>query len=336
MPMAYLVKRLAMTLPTLFGVTIFVFLLVRVVPGDPIAMMIPGEATPEDIARLRAIYGLDRSILEQFVIFLHNVFSGDFGTSISLKQDVLRLIMERLPATLELAFLSLIIIAVVVGAIFALIAVHWHRRWPETAVNGASAMALAIPEFLWALLLILLFSVSIPLFPISGRIDPGSTAEFYTQFYLLESLLTARFALFGEVLQHMTLPALSLAMPLIAVIARVLKSSLLDAINQDYVLLAEAKGFSPSYVLMRHALPNALIPTVTITGAQFTLLVGGTVLVELIFAYPGIGNMLYGAAVNRDLPLMQGVTIVFAVIFMLPNICVDLSYALINPRVKQG
>jgi ABC-type dipeptide/oligopeptide/nickel transport system permease component len=335
MPMAYLVKRLAMTLPTLFGVTIFVFVLVRVVPGDPIAMMIPGEATPEDIARLRAIYGLDRSILEQFVIFLHNVFSGDFGTSISLKQDVLRLIMERLPATLELAFLSLII-AVVVGAIFALIAVHWHRRWPETAVNGASAMALAIPEFLWALLLILLFSVSIPLFPIFGRIDPGSTAEFYTQFYLLESLLTAHFALFGEVLQHMTLPALSLAMPLIAVIARVLKSSLLDAINQDYVLLAEAKGFSPSYVLMRHALPNALIPTVTITGAQFTLLVGGTVLVELIFAYPGIGNMLYGAAVNRDLPLMQGVTIVFAVIFMLLNICVDLSYALINPRVKQG
>lgn len=324
-----------MTLPTLFGVTLFVFVLVRVVPGDPIAMMIPGEATPADIARLRAIYGLDRSILQQFLIFLHNVFSGDFGTSISLKQDVLHLIMERLPATLELAFLSLII-AVIVGVTFALVAVHWHRRWPESAVNGTSAIALAIPEFLWALLLILLFSVSIPLFPISGRIDPGSTAEFYSQFYLLESLLTGRFALFGEVLQHMTLPALSLAMPLIAVIARVLKSSLLDAVNQDYVLLAEAKGFSPSYVLIRHALPNALIPTVTITGAQFTLLVGGTVLVELIFAYPGIGNMLYGAAVNRDLPLMQGVTIVFAVIFMLLNICVDLSYALINPRVKQG
>jgi len=333
--MAYLVRRLGMTLPTLFGVTVFVFVLLRVVPGDPIAMMIPGEASPLDIARLRASYGLDRSIPVQFIVFLRNIFSGDFGTSISLRQDVLRLVMERLPATLELAFLALGI-AVVVGTAFALIAVHWHRRWPETAVDGVSAVALAIPEFLWALLLILLFSVSIPLFPISGRIEPGSTAEFHTQFYLLESLLTGRLALFGEVLQHMTLPAVSLALPLIAVIARVLKSSLLDAINQDYVLLAEAKGFSPAYVLIRHALPNALIPTVTITGAQFTLLVGGTVLVELIFAYPGIGNMLYGAAVNRDLPLMQGVTIVFAVIFMLLNICVDLSYALINPRVKQG
>jgi ABC-type dipeptide/oligopeptide/nickel transport system permease component len=333
--MAYLVRRLGMTLPTLFGVTVFVFVLLRVVPGDPIAMMIPGEASPLDIARLRASYGLDRSIPVQFIVFLRNIFSGDFGTSISLRQDVLRLVMERLPATLELAFLALGI-AVVVGTAFALIAVHWHRRWPETAVDGVSAVALAIPEFLWALLLILLFSVSIPLFPISGRIEPVSTAEFHTQFYLLESLLTGRLALFGEVLQHMTLPAVSLALPLIAVIARVLKSSLLDAINQDYVLLAEAKGFSPAYVLIRHALPNALIPTVTITGAQFTLLVGGTVLVELIFAYPGIGNMLYGAAVNRDLPLMQGVTIVFAVIFMLLNICVDLSYALINPRVKQG
>jgi peptide/nickel transport system permease protein len=333
--MAYLVRRLGMTLPTLFGVTVFVFVLLRVVPGDPIAMMIPGEASPLDIARLRASYGLDRSIPVQFIVFLRNIFSGDFGTSISLRQDVLRLVMERLPATLELAFLALGI-AVVVGTAFALIAVHWHRRWPETAVDGVSAVALAIPEFLWALLLILLFSVSIPLFPISGRIEPVSTAEFHTQFYLLESLLTGRLALFGEVLQHMTLPAVSLALPLIAVIARVLKSSLLDAINQDYVLLAEAKGFSPAYVLIRHALPNALIPTVTITGAQFTLLVGGTVLVELIFAYPGIGNMLYGAAVNRDLPLMQGLTIVFAVIFMLLNICVDLSYALINPRVKQG
>jgi ABC-type dipeptide/oligopeptide/nickel transport system permease component len=335
MPMAYLVRRLVMTLPTLFGVMVFVFVLIRVIPGDPIAMMIPGEASPQDIARLRAIYGLDRSIAEQFVIFVRNIFSGDFGISISLRQGVLRLVMERLPATLELAFLALII-AVVVGTAFALTAVYWRRRWPEAAVDGMSAVALAIPEFLWALLLILLFSVSIPLFPISGRIEAVSTAEFYTQFYLLESLLSGRFALFGEVLQHMTLPALSLAMPLIAVIARVLKTSLLDAINQDYVLLAEAKGFSPSYVLIRHALPNALIPAVTITGAQFTLLVGGTVLVELIFAYPGIGNMLYGAAINRDLPLMQGVTIVFAVIFMLLNICIDLSYALINPRVKQG
>jgi peptide/nickel transport system permease protein len=158
---------------------------------------------------------------------------------------------------------------------------------------------------------------------------------FHTQFYLIESIVTGHFALAGELLQHLALPAIALALPLTAVIARVLKSSLLDATSQEYILLARAEGFSPFYVLIRHALPNALIPTVTIAGVHFTLLIGGTVLVELIFAYPGIGNMLYGAAINRDLPLMQGITIVFAVIFVILNILIDLSYAAINPRVRQ-
>lgn len=322
-----------MALPTLLGVMVVVFVLIRVVPGDPISMMISGEASPDDIAKLREAYGLDRSIPVQFLYFLKTVSTGHLGTSISLHQDVLELIMGRLPATLELAILALFF-ATVLGVSFALTSVYWRGRWPEVAVDAANALALALPEFLWALLLILLLSVSIPLFPISGRTDPSNAAVFHTQFYLFESLFTARFSDFAEILRHMFLPAISLALPLTAVIGRVLKSSLLDAINQDYVLLARAKGFSPLYVLLRHALPNALIPTITITGTQFTLLVGGTVLIELIFAYPGIGNMLFGAAINRDLPLMQGITIVFAVVFILINICIDMSYALINPRVR--
>ncbi|WJR75821.1 ABC transporter permease [Bradyrhizobium sp. NP1] len=322
-----------MALPTLLGVMVVVFVLIRVVPGDPISMMISGEASPEDIAKLREAYGLDRSIPVQFLYFLKSVSTGNLGTSISLHQDVLELIMGRLPATLELAILALFI-ATVLGVSFALIAVYWRSRWPEVAVDTANALALALPEFLWALLLILLLSVSIPLFPISGRTDPSNAAVFHTQFYLFESLFTGRFSELSEVLRHMFLPAVSLALPLTAVIGRVLKSSLLDAINQDYVLLARAKGFSPLYVLLRHALPNALIPAITITGTQFTLLIGGTVLIELIFAYPGIGNMLFGAAINRDLPLMQGITIIFAVVFILVNICIDMSYGLINPRVR--
>jgi ABC-type dipeptide/oligopeptide/nickel transport system permease component len=329
-----LLRRLVMAVPTLLGVAVVVFVLVRIVPGDPVAMMVSGEATPADIAQMRALYGLDRPIPEQFLLFAGQLVRGDFGVSISLHQDVLRLVLERLPATLELAFAALLI-AVVLGLALALMSVYWRGRWEETAADGISAVALAIPEFLWALMLILLFSVTLPIFPISGRIEPTSVAEFHTQFYLIESIATGRLGLAAELLQHLALPAVALALPLAAVIARVLKSSLLEAIAQEYILLARVKGFSPIYVLIRHALPNALIPTVTITGVHFTLLIGGTVLVELIFAYPGIGNMLYSAAVNRDLPLLQGVTIVFAAIFVLLNILIDLSYALINPRVRQ-
>lgn len=323
-----------MAIPTLLGVAVVVFVLIRVAPGDPVAMMISGEATPEDIARLRALYGLDRSIPAQFLIFLGQLLHGDFGVSISLHQDVLRVVLERLPATLELAFTALLL-AVVLGVTLALASVYWRGRWEEVAADGVSAVALAIPEFLWALMLILVFSVMLPIFPISGRIEPIDATVFHTQFYLVESIVTGQFRLAGELLQHLALPAVALALPLTAVIARVLKSSLLDATTQEYVLLARAEGFSPFYVLVRHALPNALIPAVTITGVHFTLLIGGTVLVELIFAYPGIGNMLYSAAINRDLPLMQGITIIFALIFVVLNILIDLSYAAINPRVRQ-
>jgi ABC-type dipeptide/oligopeptide/nickel transport system permease component len=335
MPIAYLLRRIALAGPTLLGVALFVFVLIRIAPGDPIAMMVTGEATPEDIARLRAVYGLDHSIPVQFLIFLRDLATGHFGTSISLHQDVLSLVFERLPATLELAVTAMLL-SVACGLTFALVSVYWRGRWPAAVVDAIAAAALAVPEFLWALLLILLFGVAIPWLPISGRIEPENIAEFHTQFYLVESVLTGRFALAGEVLAHLVLPALALALPLTAVIARVLKSSLLQAADQEYVLLARAKGFSPGYVLWHHLLPNALIPAVTISGVHFTLLLGGTVLVELIFSYPGIGNMLYGAAINRDLPLIQGITIVFAVMFILMNILIDCSYALMNPRVRQG
>jgi peptide/nickel transport system permease protein len=334
MSASYLLRRLAMAIPTLFGVAIFVFVLIRVVPGDPVAMMVSGEASADDIAKVRALYGLDRSIPEQFLIFAGQLLRGDFGTSISLRQDVLHLVLGRLPATLELAVVALIM-AIISGMTLALVSVYWRGRWEETAADTVSAIALAIPEFLWALLLILLFGVALPVFPISGRVEPTSVAQFHTQFYLLESLMTGRPALAAELIWHLALPAVALTLPLSAVIARVLKSSMLDAVAQDYILLARLKGFSPLYVLIRHALPNALIPAVTVTGVHFTLLIGGTVLVELIFAYPGIGNMLYSAATNRDLPLLQGITIVFAVIFVVLNILIDLSYALINPRVRQ-
>ena len=330
---ALLLRRLLLAIPTLFGVTVVVFVLLRIVPGDPIAMMIPGEATPEDIAKLRAVYGLDKSIPVQFGLYLAQLAQGNFGISISLKQDVLRLVLDRLPATLELACVA-IVLSVTCGVTLALASTYWRGSWVESLVDGVNSIALAIPEFLWALLLILAFAVLVPLFPISGRIDPMRATAFSTQFYLFEALAKGEFGLARELLAHLALPAVALALPLIAVIARVLKSSLQEVMVQDYILLARVKGFSDLRILVREALPNALLPTITLTGVHFIFLVGGTVLVELIFSYPGIGNMLFGAASNRDLPLIQGVTIVFALLFILLNIAIDLTYALVNPRLR--
>lgn len=330
---ALLLRRLLLAIPTLFGVTVVVFVLLRIVPGDPIAMMIPGEATPEDIAKLRAVYGLDKSIPVQFGLYLAQLAQGNFGISISLKQDVLRLVLDRLPATLELACVA-IVLSVTCGVTLALASTYWRGSWVESLVDGVNSIALAIPEFLWALLLILAFAVLVPLFPISGRIDPMRATAFSTQFYLFEALAKGEFGLARELLAHLALPAVALALPLIAVIARVLKSSLQEVMVQDYILLARVKGFSDLRILVREALPNALLPTITLTGVHFIFLVGGTVLVELIFSYPGIGNMLFGAASNRDLPLIQGVTIVFALLFILLNIAIDLAYALVNPRLR--
>lgn len=326
-------RRLLHVLPTMFGVTVVVFVLLRIVPGDPVAMMVVGEATPESIAQLRQTYGLDKPILQQFVIYLGHLARGDFGVSISLKQDVLGLVLGRLPATLELAGVA-ILLAVACGLALGLAAVHWSGTWLESWIDAANSLALAIPEFLWAMLLIIGLGVLVPILPISGRIDPMQAEDMRTQFYLLESLARGDFALAWELLQHLILPAMALALPLMSIIARVLKTSLLGVVVQDYILLARVKGFGDGRILVREALPNALLPTITVTGVHFVFLVGGTVLIELIFAYPGIGNMLYGAATNRDLPLIEGVTIVFALIFILLNLAIDLLYTLVDPRIR--
>ena len=328
-----LLRRLLLALPTLLGVIVVVFVLLRLVPGDPVSMMIPGEATPAEIAHLRASYGLDKPIGEQFLIYLGGVLRGDFGTSISLKQNVLGLVMGRLPATLELA-LTAMVMAVSAGFALALVSVLQAGSWLELAIDAVNSTALAIPEFLWALILILLLAVLWPVLPISGRSDPTQSMRFVTQFYLLESLVRGNFALAAELAKYLVLPALALSLPLMAVITRVLKASLQEAMVQDYILFARANGFGRMRVLLGDALPNALIQTLTVTGVHFIFLVGSTVLVELIFSYPGIGNMLYEAAVNRDLPLIQGVTIVFAVLFILLNLIIDVTYLFINPRVR--
>ncbi|MCB1444924.1 MAG: ABC transporter permease [Rhizobiaceae bacterium] len=328
-------NRLLLAAITLLGVAVVVFVLLRVVPGDPIAMMISPGATPEQIAQMRAHYGLDGSILSQFWIWLKGILGGDFGTSISLRRNVLELLGERLPATLELAVAALVF-AMALGGGVAILGTLVRRTLLEPVVDTVNGTVLAVPDFVWALALILLLGVFFPVLPLSGRIDPAAQSHFATQFYLLESLLTLRLSEFLDISAHMIMPVLALGLPLAAIIARVLKEALLEAMVQDYILLAKLKGKSTLRLILQEALRNAVGPTIALTGVQFTFLIGGTVIVERIFAYPGIGNMAIDAVINRDLPLIQGLVLVFGALFILINLGVDLLVAAFNPRLRHA
>ncbi|MDP2575585.1 ABC transporter permease [Vibrio penaeicida] len=330
-----LLLKLGAILITLLGAAIIVFFVIRVVPGNPIAMMLPPGASEEDIARLTAMYGLDKSILEQFVIWISGVTKGDFGTSITTRQPVLELVLGRLPATLELSVMALVF-AVLLGGALALSGTLWRGTKVESTIDVTNGVALSVPDFLWGLLLILLFGVLWPLFHISGRITPSMDADFYTSFLLLESMVTLRWAEFFDLLSHMFMPALALAIPLAAIIAQLLKQSLKETMHLDYITLARTRGYSEAYVITREALPNALLPTLALVGVQFTFLIGGTVIVERLFSYEGLGNLAIDAVINRDLPLIQGIVILFALIFTLVNFVVDLTYSLLNPRLRHA
>jgi len=329
------ILRLLTTAVTLSGVAVIVFVVIRVVPGNPVAMMLPPGATEADVARLTALYGLDKSIFRQFLIWAGGVLQGDFGTSITTRQPVLGLVLGRLPATLELSVMALVI-ATVIGGFAALTGTRLRGTRSEAAIDVANGMALSVPDFLWGLVLILLFGVLWPVFHISGRVTPSIDLPFTTNFYLIESLVRLRPDLWRDIVSHMLLPALALAIPLAAIIGQVLKQSLKETMHLDYVTLSRTKGYSETHVITREALPNAVLPALTLVGVQFTFLIGGTVIIERLFSYEGLGNMAIDAVINRDLPLIQGIVILFAVIFTGVNLIVDLAYAALNPRLRHG
>ncbi len=313
-----------MAIVTLFGVACVVFVLLRVVPGDPVAMMIAPGARPADVLALRARYGLDLSLPMQFLVWL-----------ISIKRRVVELLAERLPATLELG-LAALLLAMLTGGALAVVGTLWRARLGEILVDGGVGLLLAVPDFVWALGLVLLLGVILPVLPLSGRLDPGLGTRFHSPFFLFESLVTLRFTVAADILAHMAMPVLALALPLAAVIARVLKGALIEAMQQDYVLLGRVKGFSELRLVLREALRNALGPTLALTGVQFTFLLGGTIIVERIFGYPGLGTLAIDAVINRDLPLIQGLVLMFALLFILINLGVDLGVAALDPKLRHG
>jgi peptide/nickel transport system permease protein len=324
----YIAQRLLHTLLVLVGVSLLTFALIHMTPGDPVLVMLGTDATPGELERLRHLLGLDQPLYVQYVQYLGNLLTGQMGDSIFQHQPVSKLIGDRFPATVELTVAAMSI-AVIVGMLTGVIsAVMPYSAFDITAMFIALA-GVAMPVFWLGMLAILLFSLQLGWLPSFGRGEPLIQAIQYW-------VRTGDPSDVVDSLKHLILPALTLGAFSAALISRLVRSSLLEVLGQDYVRTARAKGIARMPVIARHALPNALIPVVTVIGLQVGTLLGGAVLAETIFAWPGIGRLLIQAISQRDYPLVQGIVIVTALVVSLINLAVDLLYAAINPRVRYG
>ncbi|MEK0084796.1 ABC transporter permease subunit [Benzoatithermus flavus] len=332
----FLAARLGVLIPTFLGVTFVAFILIRLVPGDPIMMMV-GERglSPERHAELMTQYGFDRPLVVQYLLFLGHLLQGDLGRSIVTREPVLREFLNLFPATVELS-LAAMLLAVVIGLPAGIVAAVKRGSVFDHTVMGISLTGFSMPIFWWGLLLIILFSGILQWTPVSGRISLLYYVEPVTGFMLIDSLLSADEGVFLSALSHLVLPAIVLGTVPLAVIARQTRSAMLEVLSEDYVRTARAKGLPPRRVIGLHALRNALIPVVTVIGLLIGTLFGGAILTETIFAWPGIGKWLVDSIARRDYPSVQGGVVLIASIVMLVNLGVDLLYGLINPRIRHA
>jgi peptide/nickel transport system permease protein len=329
----YFIKRVLTVIPVLLGVSMLVFSFVRIVPGDPATIMLGERATPENIARVREQLGLTKPIYEQYWIFLSHALQGDLGTSVLRQEPVSREIIRRFPATIELS-LAAILVALVVGIPAGIISAIRRGSWFDTASMLVALTGVSMPIFWLGLMLTFFFAVVVHLFPTGGRLDSGTNFATITNFVLLDSLLKGDINIFFQAFRHLFLPAIALGTIPMAIIARMTRSSMLEVLSQDYIRTAHAKGLTERVVVTKHALRNAWLPVITVVGLQVGRLLSGAILTETVFSWPGIGRWLVDAIYARDYPIVQGVTLFIAVIFVAVNLIVDLLYAWVDPRVK--
>ncbi len=328
-----ILRRFLVAVPTLLIVALLLFIVLRLLPVDPAAMSLPPNATNAELEAMRVEMGLDRPLPVQFWIWMDHMLDGDFGMSIQLRQPVRMLVGEALPATIELALLSMAV-ATVLGIAGGLLAFHFRGTPGETALDAGSIVLLSLPDFLWALILMLLFGVWLQWLPFMLRLDPGIERPVITGFLLLDTLLAGRPDAFASALRHMILPCAALGIAASPAIMRVLRSSLLDVYQEDYIHQARLRGLSERRVLLRHGLKNAILPTLSLMGVQFGFLFGGTLLVEVIFSYPGLGNLMIDAIRNVDLPLIQIVGLTYCIMVLLISLVVDVLYLVLNPKLR--
>jgi dipeptide transport system permease protein len=330
----FLAHRLGLVLVTFFGITVFAFALIHLIPGDPVMLMF-GERNvdPAQLADLRAQLGIDRPMIVQYGLYVWRALHGDLGTSLATHDSVMDEFLTHFPATVELA-VSAMLLAVLIGVPLGIIAALFRGSTTDYSVMGIALTGYSMPIFWWAILLILLFSVTLGLTPVSGRIDIAYDIQPVTGFMLIDSLLSDDSGAFRSALSHLILPAVALGTIPLAVIARMTRSAMLEVLSEDYVRTARAKGLSPLRVVGLHALRNALIPVITVVGLQVGSLFGGAVLTETIFAWPGVGSWLIHGIARRDYPVLQGGILMVATIVILVNLTVDLLAGLVNPRLR--
>jgi len=326
-------KRLLLLIPTLFGLSLLLFFWVRALPGGPAVALLGEKATPEAIARINELYGFNRPIIEQYFTWMGRLLAGDFGSSITTGRPVTEEFFRRFPATIELSVAALII-AVGVGIPLGYWAARRHGRFTDHTAVVFSLVGITIPVFFLAFILKYVFAVQLGWLPSDGRQNPRINATHYTNFYVLDGILTGEWDAAWDAIVHLVLPALALATIPLAIIVRITRASVLEVQNADYVRTGKAKGISQQTLRSRFILRNAMLPVITTVGLQAGLLLSGAILTETVFAFPGIGSFLYRAIFARDFPVLQGFIIFIAITYALINLLVDVSYSFIDPRVR--
>lgn len=344
----YIIRRLISVLPTLIGVTFVIFMFQRLIPGDPAVAMLGEHAAQENVERIREQLGLNRPMFldrdalrqgdvagffnSQYIRYLGRLLHGDLGSSIHRRIPVAETLAERFPATVELALLSMLI-AILIGIPVGIASAARRNSWLDSTTMIGALVGVSMPIFWLGLMEIMLFAVFLKWLPSAGRIDHAVQLKSITNLFIIDSLITGNQKALVDALKHIAMPALALATIPTAIIARMTRSSMLDVLQEDYIRTAHAKGLAERVVLLRHALKNAFLPVITIIGLQTGNLMAGAVLTETIFAWPGIGKWVYDAILGRDYPIVQGGTLLIAIIFVFFNLLVDLSYAVLDPRI---
>jgi peptide/nickel transport system permease protein len=330
---SYIIRRLLSLIPTLFGVSIIVFLFLRMIPGDP-ALALAGEhATEANVERIREEFGLNKPLHEQYLTYMGKVLRGDLGRSILSRRPIMDEIRVRFPATLELSICALIV-ALVIGLPAGVISATKRNSPIDNIAMVGSLLGISMPIFWLGLMLNWFFAVRLGWLPSVTRLDASIDLQRITNLIIVDSILTGNAEALLNGIKHLILPAIALGTIPMAIVARMTRSAMLEVLEQDYVRTARAKGLAERVVTLRHALKNALLPIITILGLQVGVLLSGAVLTETIFAWPGIGRWLYLSILSRDYPIVQGMALFITVLFLVVNLLVDLSYALVDPRIR--
>ena len=354
----YAIRRILYSIPVIFGILLVTFVMARSIPGEPCKAMLGEKASAEVCERFTREHGFDKPIAVQFGIYMQDMLSGDFGNSIRYSRPVTTILLERLPTTIELGIVALFL-AILIGIPAGIISAVRHNSAIDVGVMVAANTGVSMPVYWLGLMLAYVFALLLrntPFWlPPSGRISAGVHAvpfyevfhwhvvqgtftyvvfEFFANMYIPNSIITGNWEVLGDVIKHLILPSVALSTIPLAIIARMTRSSMLEVLRQDYIRTARAKGLTERVVVMKHALRNALLPVVTIIGLQVGTLFAGAVLTETIFGFAGVGRMLFEAITARDFPIVQAFTIVIAIGYVGANLLVDLSYALIDPRIK--